>query len=57
MKKAKKFDKPRQARRQRAMDRYSVSSSPDKTDPAHIAYLERKAVEHASLTDSLSRRR
>lgn len=51
MKKVKK-DAPRQARRQRALDRFALNPSKLKADDSS-GYAERKAIELASLKQSL----
>ena len=53
-----KKDKPRQSRRQRALDRFKIFSAPPNANAeqlaAHAAYVDRKQTELASLKHALS---
>lgn len=49
-----KKDQRRQERRRRALDRFSIKSSPPDVDPTQRAkYLERKEIEFAALKHAL----
>lgn len=52
-----KKDKPRQSRRQRALDRFKIFSAPANATveqlTAHAAYVARKQTELASLKSAL----
>jgi hypothetical protein len=48
-----KKDQPRQDRRARALARFTTKPAPTPDDGTHAKYLERKAVELASLKRTL----